>query len=234
MLITRTQPDADQLSAKLHALGHTTIIEPLLDIVIHTGAPLDLRGVQALVFTSANGARAAATRTVERALPCIAVGPATAVAARELDFSSVTESLGEGVEGLVEFIKATRTPGHGALLHPAGTVTAGDMKASLERLGYVVRKEILYEARAAETLSGALTTELGAGLVTSAMFFSPRTATLFATLAGNAGLAPDCRAIDALALSPAVAKALAPLTFKQILIAAKPTTDAILELVAPG
>ncbi len=230
VLITRPRLDAEPLAARLHALGHTTIMEPLFDIILRDGAPLDLQGVQALVFTSANGARAAAHRTQERALPVLAVGPTTATAAREQGFLNVSESVGEGVDGLADHIRATLAPGRGALLHPTGTVTAGDLKASLAPFGFTVRKEEIYEAHAAETLSGALATELGAGLIDAALFFSPRTAKLFATLVSGASLAPACQAMAALALSDAVAKALAPLAFRRLLIAAKPTADAMLDL----
>jgi len=136
------------------------------------------------------------------------------------------------VAGLARHIRDTLTPNKGALLHPTGTVTAGDLKATLEPFGFTVRKEALYEARAADALSGALAAELGSGLITAAMFFSPRTAGLFATLVGNAALAPACRGIVAIALSEAVANALAPLAFQRLVVAAKPATDAMLDLFA--
>ncbi len=231
VLITRPRPDADELAALLHARGHTTFIEPLIDIVMRDGPPLDLSGVQALVFTSANGARAAAMRTTERALPVFAVGPATAATARALNFVDLTESPGEGVEGLAQHVRAGLTPAKGALLHPTGAVTAGDLQASLEPHGFIVFRQVIYEARATDALSGALIAELGAGSIAAAMFFSPRTAALFATLTAAAGLAPACRGVVAMALSEAVANALAPLTFRHLSVAARPLTDAMLDLV---
>jgi uroporphyrinogen-III synthase len=232
VLITRPRHDAEELAARLHALGHSTFIEPLIDIVIREGPPLDLDGVQALLFTSANGSRAAAARTAERAIPVVAVGPATAAAARAAGFLNVVESQGEGVAGLAAHVRTTLTPGKGTLLHLAGTVTAGDLVVSLSPHGFVVRWETLYEARAAGSISGALSAELGAGSIAAAMFFSPRTANLFVALIAAAGLAPACRTITALALSEAVANALAPLAFRRISVAAKPETGAMLELLA--
>jgi uroporphyrinogen-III synthase len=231
VLITRPHPDANELATRLHTLGHTTLIEPLIEIVTRAGPPLDLSGIQALLFTSANGARAAALRTTERAIPILAVGPATAATARELGFVDISESKGEGVEGLAQHARATLPPTKGALLHPTGTVTAGDLQASLQSAGFVVRKEVVYEARAAGVLSGALTAELGARSIAASMFFSPRTASLFAALVATAELAPACRGIVALALSEAVANALAPLVFRRLLVAAKPVTDAMLNLL---
>lgn len=233
VLITRPLEDAGPLAARLQALGHTTLVEPLIDIVFTDGPEVDLTGVQTLLFTSANGARAAARRTSARNAPVLAVGPATAAAARSLGFANVTESTGEGVEGLAATIRATRDPKAGALLHIAGTVTAGDLKASLAPQGFAVRVERLYEARAAQNLSGALAAELEGGLIDAALFFSPRTADLFVALIRAANLESACAKMRALALSPAVAKALSPLPFRVVETAAHPTADALLARLAP-
>lgn len=233
VLVTRPRPDAETFAARLHALGHTTIIEPLIDIAFLDGPPLDLTGVQALAFTSANGARAAARRTTERTISVIAVGPSTAAEAKALGFTNVSESTGEGVDGLNRHIQATLKPAVGTILHATGTVSAGDLKASLAVAGFTVRTERIYEARAAQNLSGALTAELAANLIGAATFFSPRTATLFATLIEAENLASACRSMTAVALSQAVANALHPLVFRDIRVAATPTAEAMLAELAP-
>lgn len=233
VLVTRPRPDAEAFAARLHALGHTTIIEPLIDIAFLGGPPIDLAGVQALVFTSANGARAVARRTRARAIPVVAVGPSTAEEARALGFASVSQSDGEGVEGLSRYVQATLDPARGALVHATGTVTAGDLKGALASAGFAVRTERLYQARAADALSGALCAELAAGAVDVATFFSPRTAALFAALAEAEGLVPACRGITALALSRAVANALISLPFREVRVAVQPNAEAMLALLAP-
>src|SRR5262245_57364398 len=98
VLITRPRPDADALADRLHAMGHATIIEPLIDIEFANGPDLDLQGAQALLVTSANGARAAARRTRERTMPLIAVGPASAAEAKAQGFTDIRVSSGEGVD----------------------------------------------------------------------------------------------------------------------------------------
>jgi len=57
------------------ALGHEVVIEPLLEIVYQPGSLLDLIGVQAVLLTSANGARAVALRTTARNVAVVAVAP---------------------------------------------------------------------------------------------------------------------------------------------------------------
>ena len=233
VLITRPVADAETFAARLHALGHTTFVEALIDIAFLDGPGLDLKGVQALAFTSANGARAAARRTQDRAIPIVAVGPTTAAEAKALGFTNISESTGEGVEGLSHHIQAMLKPAAGSILHLTGTVTAGDLKASLIAAGFAARTDRIYEARAAETLSGALTAELAAGLIDAATFFSPRTATLFATLIDAENLASACRSMAAITLSHAVANALASLAFREVMIAPEPTAEAMLTRLAP-
>lgn len=231
VLITRPRADAESLAARFHARGHTTFIEPLIDIGYLDGPPLDLTGVQALAFTSANGARAAARRTSSRTIPVIAVGPTTAAEARAQNFTTVSESAGEGVDGLSLHIQATLKPAAGAVLHVTGTVTAGDLKGSLAKAGFTVTTARAYEAHAVDALSGSLTAELSSGLIDAATFFSPRTASLFAALIADKNLQPACRGMTALTLSEAVAKALHPLEFRAVRIARAPTAEGLLALL---
>ena len=231
VLVTRPRAEAEPFAKRLQALGHTTLVEPLIDIAFRDGPALDLTDIQAIAFTSANGVRAAARRTSNRSIGILAVGPATAAEARALGFATVSESSGEGIDGLAAHIRATANPGAGAILHATGTVTAGDLRTALPN--FTIRTAQLYDAHAAEALSGALVAEVEAGLIGAATFFSPRTAALFATLAQSANIGADCRNIAALCLSTAVANALMPLTFRAVRVAEKPTADAMLHLLAP-
>lgn len=227
VLITRPRRDAETFAADVRALGHTTFIEPLIDIVFADGPPLDLQGIQALLLTSANGARAVARRTKERAIRVVAVGPATAAEAAAQGFTTVSESTGEGVDALAQTIRQNLSPENGALIHATGTVTAGDLKAALA--GFNVRTAQFYDARAVDRLSPELIAELEAGQIGAATFFSPRTAALFAQfLAGRESL---CAKVAALTLSPAVAAALADIPFAKVMVAAHPNAAAMLDLL---
>jgi len=103
-------------------------------------------------------------------------------------------------------VSAKLRPADGALIHATGSVTAGDLAGALEARGFSVRREMLYEARAVDHLSGAVVTELSAGLIDAVSFFSPRTAALFADLACDEGLDEVCRGLTAICLSQAVAR----------------------------
>ncbi len=119
LLLTRPQEDSVALEAMLAERGHEAIVEPLLTIRPDLNAPLDLEGVAALLFTSANGARAFALRSHRRDLPVFAVGDASAQAARDLGFAKV-ESAGGDVAALGALVAHRHRPEDGALLHVAG------------------------------------------------------------------------------------------------------------------
>ncbi|MEP1029540.1 MAG: uroporphyrinogen-III synthase, partial [Alphaproteobacteria bacterium] len=101
ILVTRPEQDAAATAARLRDLGHDPLITPLMAVRFLPGPPLDLAGVQALLVTSANGARALAARQAGSniPLPVLAVGDATARAARDLGFPDV-ESAGGDVDDL--------------------------------------------------------------------------------------------------------------------------------------
>ena len=101
------------------------------------------RGRRTLAFTSANGVAAFAARFGERGLPAYAVGAATAAAAREAGFASVTSADGD-VAALVSVV-AAHAPFAGEVLHPGAAEPAGDLIGALAALGVPARALTAYE-----------------------------------------------------------------------------------------
>ncbi len=234
-VITRPAEDAAPLAATLATRGWLPMLEPLLAIDYAAGPAPDLNGTQALLFTSANGVRAFARLTPERHCPVFAVGPATARAATEAGFGHVTTAGGD-VTALAAQVAEDAVPADGALLHIAGTVTAGDLSGALQTHGFTVRRLPLYAARQADHLSPAFHTLWQAGRASAVLAFSPRTARTLVALLAAAGVVPGCRQARAVCLSTAVADALrgsaeAPLPWHAIDTAATPTQDALLDLM---
>lgn len=227
VLVTRPAADAAPLAGRLRALGLEPVIEPLLTIE-PTGETVALDGVQAVLLTSANGARALARATARRDFVVLAVGNATAQAARDHGFADV-HSAGRDVDSLAALALAHCTPAAGALLHVSGREVAGDLVARLARAGFAVRRAVLYRAESAAALSPELCALLARRGIDAALFLSPRTARSFVTLAEGTNLAVSCRRIVALCLSPAVAQALPPGMWRAVRIAAAPTQAALLE-----
>jgi uroporphyrinogen-III synthase len=229
VLITRAEPEADRLARALAARGIDALTEPLLAIrFLPQGAQMlapFLSDVQALLFTSANGARAFAAASPRRDVKVFAVGDATAAAARDVGFADVATA-GGNVEELAGLVIATAKPAKGALVHAAGSVTAGDLPGLLSAAGFALHRAVLYEAIPAEQPSPATVRALERGEIAAALFFSPRTAATFTRLA--APIAATCARVAAVALSPAVARALAPLPWRRVIVAAEPTEAALL------
>jgi uroporphyrinogen-III synthase len=226
-LITRPVEDAASLAAAIAARGIVPLVEPLLEIRHLPNVVPDLAGVQALLVTSANGARAFAAASPRRDLPVFAVGDRTAQAARALGFAEIA-SAGGDVADLAALVAARLAPADGALLHAAGSVTAGDLAFRLGAAGFTLRRAVLYAAAPVAALSATAAAALRDGSVALAFFFSPRTASSFVTLAGAAALGAACRSIAAFCLSPAVAAALAPLDWQGCHVAAAPSQAELL------
>ncbi len=231
ILVTRPREDSERLAEKLEAMGHEVVIEPLFTIEPDLDAALDLDGVQALLMTSANGVRAFALRSQRRDIPVLAVGDATAAAARDFGFANV-ESAAGNVEDLADLVRARLQPGGGALLHAAGSVTAGDLAGNLGAAGYDVRRVVLYRAEPVEALSAGTAAALRDGRIDLAMFFSPRTARTFVSLVKAAGLEPACTKVAVLGLSQAVLDAASEIGWAAHGAAAEPTEPSLLDAVA--
>lgn len=236
ILVTRPAEDAEPLIRSLAARGYAAIPEPMLTMRWLDGPEPELAGVQALLFTSANGVRAYTRRTMRRDRPVYTVGDATAAAARAAGFAAV-ESAGGDVYALASLVAARCAPGAGPLLHVAGTVVAGDLAGALGAAGFTVRRETLYEAVAAASLGADSVRALSEGGVGGALFFSPRTARSFVRLVAEAGLDDHLRTVEALCLSPAVAEAartldgLRVMPWKDVRAAARPEQEALLALL---
>lgn len=230
LLLTRPRDDAEPLAGELRRAGHAVLIEPMLEIRPLPDAAPDLDGVQAVLLTSANGARALAAATARRDLPVRAVGDATARAARRAGFADVVSADGD-VAALAGLARARLDPAAGRLLHVAGSAVAGDLAAALTDAGFAVDRAVLYEARKAAALSPACRSALRDGRLDAALFFSPRSAAAFVRLADTAGLADACRRLSALCLSRAVADAAGVVPWRMISVAVRPTQADLLDLL---
>jgi uroporphyrinogen-III synthase len=232
VLITRAAREAELLAQILEARAIATMIEPLMAIRLlpHNAQALApfLDGVQAVLFTSANGARAFAVATPRRDLPVFAVGDATAAAAREAGFAAVTSAAGN-VEDLAGLVIATLKPEAGALVHAAGSVTAGDLSGLLGAAGFTLRRAVLYEVVPARALSAVTRTAMERGEIEAVVFFSPRNAATFVRLAAE--LRGPVVSMIAVALSEAVAGVLSELPWRRIVVAASPNEAALLEVL---
>ncbi len=227
VLVTRPRPDAVALAAELERRGHSVLQLPLLEIEIDANVPFDPDGVQALLFTSANGVRAFVARSDRRDLPVYAVGDATAREATAQGFGAV-ESAGGAVDDLAALVRRKLKPEDGALLHVSGSAVAGDLSGLLTSDGFAVRREQLYTARKVTGIDAAVRAALVAGTLDAVLFFSPRSAAAFGKLVQAVGIAAACEKLTAVCLSDAVAAALAPVSWQAVTVAAQPNQESLI------
>lgn len=235
VLITRPEREATTLATALAERGHVPVIAPLFHLeILHPPADFatDMFECQAVLLSSANGARALAEASEQRGKPILAVGDTTASTAEGLGFASVTSAAGDG-DALAELVRRRLDPKAGPLLHVSGVDIAQDFAASLAPDGFEVRRVALYEAREATALPDSARAAIQARALDAAMFFSPRASALFTRLVQEAGpsgsLADSLSNVTAIAISPAALQPLSALPFKATVAALHPTRQSVLD-----
>lgn len=204
MIVLRPQPAADATAARAAALGLNAVVAPLFEILPMAWAAPDPAPFDALLLTSASAVRAAGLQLAQFAhLPVVAVGEATAEAARGagLDVVQTGEGDGASVVASSRFRKFVHLAGrrHAPLNDPRVTSVA----------------VYLAEALPPPELPGR-------GV---ALLHSTRAARRFAAIVA------DHAAYSLVAISPAVAEA-AGSDWRDIISAERPTDAAMLALAA--
>jgi uroporphyrinogen-III synthase len=232
VLLLRAEDDARASAARLAALGHQAVIAPLARAEA-TGRRIATPQATGLIGTSrrAFSLLHADDRALLEPLPVLAVGPATAAAARAAGFRDVTAAGGDARD-LARLIIATR-PACERLLYLAGELRGSLLEDTLAASGFVLTVVDVYRIVPATQLPETAIAALRAGHIEHILHYSPASAARFAMLALQAGLAREAAKSHQLCLSQAVAEALSPLAPGAVAIAAEPSQDALLALL-PG
>jgi uroporphyrinogen-III synthase len=220
--VTRAEPEASRTAERIRARGAEAIVAPLLTIV-PCGYDTNTEGAQALIFTSSNGVRAFPDARGARDRIVLAVGDATAEAARAAGFTDVRSADGD-VGALAALAKATLDPTKGKLIHIAGDHVAGDLGGVLRAAGFSVERRLAYASVAAIALPEAFRQPLDIVL-----FHSVRAAETFTALG-----APNAARLVTGCLSAAVADAAGKTSWKRIVTAPRPREDDLLAATLGG
>ncbi len=225
ILITRPLEDGKEIARRLAERGHQALLAPLLTPRFHEGPEPDLKGVTAVLATSANGIRAFVRRTRRRDFSIFAVGPQTAEEARKAGFTEVRNADGDAKAlALAATLWAAKK---GVLLHICGEDAPGTLAENLNLRGFKVRRLPLYTIEAAASLPQEVQSALESGGLDGAMFFSPKSARVFGVLSD--GL--PTQNLTAYCISPATAQALSSMAFAHVAVAARPNQTAMLALL---
>jgi uroporphyrinogen-III synthase len=206
LLILRPEPGASETAARARALGLEPVVAPLFAIAAVAGPPVEAGRYEAVLLTSANGARHAPAGLTF--LPCFAVGESSAAAARAAGFAAVRTGPCDGASVAAMMASA----GVSRALH-----LCGREHHPVEAAGMAIERRVVYAAEPVprESFEGPAV----------AMIHSARAGARFAHLVGD-------RAKIAIAAISAAAAAAAGEGWAAKAVAAAPRDQALLELAA--
>lgn len=152
VIVTRTQPFAQDTAKALRTLGFSPIVSPMLTIQ-HTPPRLDaLANARHLVFTSATGVSAAAELPRGEDITVWSVGPTTTTAAKAASFTKVIEGPGNAEDLAAKIITTLPRP-KGLFVHVANEDAAGRLVAQLKEAGFEADFLALYRTEPAPALT---------------------------------------------------------------------------------
>lgn len=216
VLLTRPRAQSEAFARSIAAEGWEALIWPAMEIATLLEAPPDLSETDALVFTSARAVEALAPFG-GLDLPAFCVGPGTTAAARAAGFAEIHEAGGDAAR-LIDTLKVRA---RGRLLHVRGRDAAADIAGALRAAGMRAEELVVYAAEPGGPPGAGVLSAMEDQSIDVALFFSPRSSSLFARAAppGWRAAYPGMRAG---AISAAVAAPLRDLGFRETAVAAAP------------
>ncbi len=228
VLITRPEPMASETASRVAALGFTPVIAPMLQIRPVRATLPSPETVQAVLVTSA-----VAIDMIPAAFhgkPLLAVGDATADAARRAGFTAV-HSAGADAQVLAGVATKLFSPDRGPLLLAAREGLGEPLELDLNDRGFRVLRHAVYAIAIPPALPERAAEALQGGALEAALFFSADTARAFVRLVKAAGMSEWVAEIDAVAIGKPAAVALERLPWRSVKTAAHPTQDEMLALL---
>jgi len=233
ILVTRPVDEAQRTANRLQALGHETLIAPVLHIEPVLGAAIGGGPWAAVLMTSGNAARALLLHARWQdllTLPVLAVGGQTAEAATLAGFSDVVSANGDSAD-LLDVVSARIADRSLPLLYLAGSDTSRDLAGELAGRGFKVETVVLYRAVAADVFAEEVKTAIGAGTIDGVLHYSRRSTAIFVNCAHSSGLLSRVRALMHFCLSDRAAEPLREIAAADIRVARTPDEDALIELL---
>lgn len=236
VLVTRPEKEGRATVARLTALGHVGVLEPLTTIVANRDAAVPDEPFQAVTATSLNaveGLAGDARFDRLRGLPFFAVGDRTAAAARAAGFAEVRSAAGDR-RALAAAIRVGLDPAAGPLLWLVGRDRAGDLVADLASDGFRVVPLEVYRAEPVAALRATTQAALAAGEIDAVLVFSPRSGSILLDRLADCGFSPGSPGLAVRAISEAAARPFREAGWVDVGVAASPDTEAMLATLGPA
>lgn len=226
VLVTRAEPGATQTARRLLDRAYAPVVAPLLRVAVRPAA-LDLEGVQAVLFSSPNGARAWADLRGRTDLKALCVGEGTAQAARGAGFADIAAANGDA-GSLASLALSALDPAAGPVAWASGEDISQDIAALLRPRGFDVRRIVVYRAEMAARLPDAAERAFRGETLAAVLFHSARAAEAFVRLAAEADLAGRAGRLTAVCMSARVAGAAGALAWRAVVAADGPDEASLL------
>lgn len=230
ILVTRPEPDANRTARHLRALGIEPVIAPMLRMKTLPVPAFEPDRYGAIAITSANAVRALEQigQTATLSHLCVyAVGDHTAGKAREAGFSRIAHA--QNTLASLAHLIASQPPA-GKILYLAAHHQSGDLAGLLAPHGIAVETSVLYEMVPEKSLPESAAGALAAGEIAGAVFYSRRTAEVFAARTQGEGYGDMRKRLECLCLSRNCAQPLLESHFLRISLADHPSNEAMMAL----
>ncbi|WP_173933430.1 uroporphyrinogen-III synthase [Chelativorans sp. Marseille-P2723] len=233
ILVTRPEAAGRRTAAKLSSMGLEAVVLPLTRIVPLTPKDLpDPQKFSAVAITSPNAASHFPPYLAQsiKHVPVFAVGKATGNAARLLGLPPVDEGAGDA-EGLAKRIIEAAAPGADILVL-CGCVRRGVLEKRLSQAGLNPYLLETYDTLPTPPTEREFTAALQALPIDVVLLYSGYAAEIFAELAEMPWAAPLLGEAEYVVISRRVADLLPPTVRARTRVAAEPTEEGILSLLA--
>ncbi|MGY3486205.1 uroporphyrinogen-III synthase [Bradyrhizobium sp. USDA 4011] len=232
ILVTRPHPDNEATLATLRQRGFEALAAPVLrfePMPFHD----DNADYDGVILTSANALRAldlAGSRLL--GLPLFAVGAHTADAARAAGFDKVMVAKGDAVslrDLVLARVKAGELAASATLLHLAGADLSRDLAGELSEKGLSVVTHTTYRMAPVAAFPTEVSDAFMANRITAVLHYSRRSAQAFLDIIRADGIEISALALPQCCISAAVAAVLHDAGATNVVVAARPDENALLE-----
>jgi uroporphyrinogen-III synthase len=235
VLVTRPQPDDEATAAALRARGFEVLKAPMLRFEpVAFQDDIDA-AYGAVIVTSANALRGIEPHLENGRLlklPLFAVGERTAAAARGAGFTQVISADSDAAglrDSVLASVRTKELKKTSPLLYLAGADLARDLAGELGERGFTVVTHTTYRMSPVSNLPREICDAFAAHRIEAVLHYSRRSARAFLEAARAGGVEISALAIPQCCISAAVASVLRDAAATQVMVAARPDENALLE-----
>ena len=235
VLVTRPEPDDEATAASLRARGLEVLTAPMLRFEPVAFQDDTDAAYGAVIVTSANALRGIEPHLENSrllALPLFAVGERTADAARDAGFEKVISADGDAAglrDCVLASVKTKELKKASPLLYLAGADLARDLAGELGERGITVVTHTTYRMAAVSSLPREICDAFAAHRIEAVLHYSRRSARAFLQAARAGGVEISALAIPQCCISAQVATVVRDAGATQVVVAATPDENALLE-----